>query len=70
MNHNTVDADNFNNTLDGYVDYMIDFIVPRLEEQKYNDEQIREIVSLIKNGIRWGKDEKTLEGARKYVRKY
>jgi ribose 5-phosphate isomerase len=70
MNHNTVDADNFNNTLDGYVDYIIDFIVPRLEEQKYNDEQIREIVSLIKNGIRWGKDEKTLEGARKYVRKY
>ena len=63
---NTVDPDNFNETLDGYVEYALNFTVQKLKEKDYTSEQIAEIVRLFNNGIRWGKDGLTMQCARNY----
>lgn len=67
---NTVNSDNFNETMQGYTDYMVDFIVPILKEEGYTAKQIDRIVDLIDNGLHWSKDDMTMEDARRYTRKY
>jgi hypothetical protein len=67
---NTVNTDNFNETMQGYTDYMIDFMVPILKEEGYTEDQIRRIKSIIGNGLNWAKDEMTMSDAREYKRKY
>jgi hypothetical protein len=63
---NTVNSNNFNETLDGYVKYAIDFTEKGLKEIGYSKEQIEQISEYFEEGIRWGKSEMTLENARNY----
>lgn len=66
---NSVNPTNFNETLDGYVSYMVDFVLPRLKEEGYSQEQCDRIRTLIRAGIRWGKDEMSMNEAREYEEK-
>lgn len=63
-NPNNVNADNFNETMQGYIDYMLDYIIE--SNKNFTDVQI----SAIKGGFRRGKDEMTLQGARAYKIKF
>jgi hypothetical protein len=68
-NMNTVNPDNFNETMQGYINYMIDFIQPRLKEEGYSIDDINRITQLIGNGLMWSKDDMTMEDARRYKKK-
>ena len=59
---NIVNPDNFNETMEGYFRYTLDFAKERAE---FTPEQIR----LLENGMNWAKDEMTMEDARRYVRR-
>jgi hypothetical protein len=59
---NTVSPDNFNETMQGYFDYSIDFAMDRAE---FTEEQIR----LLRHGLSWAKDEMTMQDAREYKSK-
>lgn len=61
---NNVNADNFNETMQGYINYALDFA--KESDTNFTDEQI----DTIKNGFRWGKSEMTLADAKKYKCKY
>ena len=67
---NSVNPSNFNETMQGYTDYAMDFLFQRLQEHGYSGEQLEEIQGLLRNGFRWGKDEMTMEEARQYSRKF
>jgi hypothetical protein len=56
--------------MQGYTDYMIDFIVPIMKDGGLDEEQIKTIVKLIGSGLRWAKDEMTMSDAREYKRKH
>ena len=60
----------FNEVMDGYVNYAIDSMQKCLKEDKFTDEQIENVTDCFKDGLRWAKDEMTLEQARVYQRKY
>jgi len=59
-NPNNVNADNFNATMQGYLDYALDFA--KESDVEFTDEQI----NMIKSGFNWGKNEMTMENARNY----
>lgn len=59
---NTVNPDNFNETMQGYFEYAIKFA-----KERGLDEEIERI---LRNGLNWAKDEMTMEDARKYKREY
>lgn len=63
---NTVDENNFNWTMDGYVKYALNSMEKDLIEEGYTEKQIDEIIKSFKNGLRWAKDEMTMEEARRY----
>lgn len=63
-NPNTVNPDNFNQTLAGYMDYALDFA--KESDVEFTDEQI----NVIKSGFNWAKDEMTMQDARVYKKKY
>jgi len=66
---NTVNSNNFNETMDGYKAFAIDFMIPLLKENGYSDEQIEEIIKNMNCGFIWGKNDLTMDDARKYIRK-
>lgn len=59
---NTVNPDNFNETMQGYFDYAIDFA----KEQISLDERTEEV---LRYGLEWAKDMMTMECARNYKKK-
>lgn len=59
---NTVNLDNFNETMQGYFEYAIDFLKERHEFPEELEQSLR-------NGIYWAKDEMTMACARKYKKK-
>ena len=66
---NIVNADNFNETMEGYKDYAIDFMVEVLKEKGYSEDQISEVIKTMNNGFKWAKGGMTMSDARKYKRK-
>lgn len=56
---NQVNPSNFNQTMDGYFYYALNFA---MENTSFTDEQIR----FLRNGLSWAKSEMTYEDARKY----
>ena len=60
----------FNEVMDGYVNHAIDSMQKCLKEDRFTDEQIENVTDCFKDGLRWAKDEMTLEQARVYRRKY
>lgn len=60
---NTVNPMNFNQTMDGYFKYALNFAMERAD---FTDEQLK----LLGNGMRWAKDEMTMQDARNYAEKY
>lgn len=67
---NTVNQDNFNQTMDGYVEYALDFIKNVLLEKELVDEDtIYDIRTTFIQGLRWAKDEMTMEDARNYSKR-
>jgi hypothetical protein len=67
---NTVNADNFNETMQGYTDRAIDEMVISLKEEGFTEKQLDKIIKSFKNGLRWSKDFMTMSDAREYKRKY
>ncbi|MBU5486445.1 hypothetical protein KQI86_19270 [Clostridium sp. MSJ-11] len=67
---NTVNSDNFNETIEGYKSYTKDFMYEVLKEKGYKESQIKEILEVMDNGFHWSKDDMTMEQARRYKRKY
>lgn len=72
-NGNTVNEDNFNDTLRGYVDYALDLFKKVLTDKefeneygKYTDQQIHQLQRLFQYGINWGKSDMTMDDARHY----
>lgn len=64
---NNVNADNFNETMDGYVKYALDSMSKALiENENFTDEQIDTVTDCLKSGFRWAKDDLTMENARNY----
>jgi len=63
-NPNTVNSDNFNETMQGYLNYALDFA--KESDVEFTDEQI----NVIKNGFNWGKSDMTLQDARIYKKKF
>jgi hypothetical protein len=59
---NTVNPDNFNETMQGYFNYAIDFA----KEQISLDERTEEV---LRSGLTWAKDCMTMEDARNYKKK-
>lgn len=59
---NTVNPDNFNETMQGYFEYAIDFLKERHDFSKEMEDTLRW-------GLHWGKDEMTMEDARRYKKK-
>ena len=74
-NPNNVNAENFNETMIGYVDYALDFFRKVLTDDeeseygKYTEEQISQLEQIFFNGISWAKNDMTMENARTYKRK-
>jgi hypothetical protein len=67
---NTVNQDNFNETMDGYFALARDFMWENLRERGYSEEQLQEINEKLGYGIHWAKDSLTMSEARKYRRKH
>jgi hypothetical protein len=64
---NNVNADNFNETMDGYVKYALESMSKALKEnENFTDEQINTVTDCFKTGLRWSKDDLTMENARNY----
>lgn len=55
---NNVNADNFNETMQGYFNYAIKFA----KERGLDEEQEK----TLRNGLGWAKSDMTMEDARKY----
>lgn len=62
---NNVNADNFNETMDGYMEYAINYCLT-----DNNPEFTKEHINTIRAGFYYAKDFLTMEQARKYKRKY
>jgi len=67
---NTVNAENFNETMKGYTAYAIKDAKENLKEKGYSEEQINEITQSFRRSVNWGIDMMTMEEARKYNEKY
>lgn len=68
---NTVNPDNFNQTMGGYVDYALDFATKALQrDYGYRKEQIEEIEKVIRQGLNWAKNDMTMADARVYQKKF
>lgn len=64
---NNVNADNFNETMDGYVKYALESMSKALKEnENFTDKQIDTVTDCFKSGLRWAKDDLTMENARNY----
>lgn len=63
---NTVNPDNFNQTMQGYVGYAINFMAQSLKDRGYKDNQIEDVKEYLSWGLSWAKDEMTMENARNY----
>ncbi len=64
---NNVNADNFNETMDGYVKYALESMSKSLKEnENFTDEQINTVTDCFKGGLRWAEDDLTMENARNY----
>lgn len=59
---NTVNPDNFNETMKGYFDYAINFAKERGKLDEDAEKTLR-------SGLRWAKDGMTMEEARRYGEK-
>ncbi|MDF2882002.1 MAG: hypothetical protein K0R54_2559 [Clostridiaceae bacterium] len=60
-NANTVNADNFNLTMQGYIEYAIKFV-------KDCDIGVTDLqIKAFRNGLNWAKDEMTMEDARRFA---
>ncbi|BAO05009.1 G7QAJ4_9DELT Transcriptional regulator, MucR family [Clostridium botulinum B str. Osaka05] len=66
---NTVNSDNFNETMEGYLNYALDFVKSELKDKNFTEEQIGEIISLFNCGINWATSGMTMEDARRYKRR-
>lgn len=64
-NPNNVNADNFNETMQGYLEYAINFCESN-KDTEFTDEHI----STIRSGFNWAKDEMTMQDARKYTKHF
>lgn len=63
---NTVNPNNFNSTMDGYVRFAIDFTKQALAGRGYTQKQIEEITEVFLDGVHWAKDEMSMTAARNY----
>jgi|GEM_PF-2532715 len=69
-NPNNVNADNFNETMEGYVKYALKLMSKTLKEnESFTDKQIDIVTDCFKSGLRWAKDDLTMENARNYINK-
>lgn len=67
---NNVNAENFNKTMDGYVEYALELMTDTLKEcEKFNDEQLDIVTNLFRRGLMWAKDDLTMENARNYKKR-
>jgi len=66
---NTVNVENFNDTLDGYVGDAVDFLIEKLREKDFDEEEIQAIIKTLNIGIYRAKECMTMKEARNYKRK-
>lgn len=68
-NPNNVTADNFNETMRGYVKYALRDVTESLKNKGFNDEQIEDFEQSFRGSLNWAIDMMTMEQARKYYNK-
>jgi len=68
-NPNNVTADNFNETMRGYVKYALRDVEATLKNKGFSNEQIEDFKTSFRGSLNWSIDMMTMEEARKYYNK-